>query len=309
MTVPPVDRWYRGNTHTHTTNSDGDAPPERVVAWYAEHGYDFLSLTDHNVLTGRLDLPEQLSGVLLVPGEEITMALDVHVNALGLSQVIPPPQPPADLASAELRGWLLEQALAAAAAQGALAHVNHPNYQWALDGDTLAAIADVRFLEVFNGHPLVHNAGDAEHASTEALWDHLLGLGRRVYGLATDDAHHYRTYSPLYANPGRGWLRVGASALTQTALFEALEAGRFYASTGVALAECAVRGPVVSLCIAAQPGERYTIEFVGPRGQVVHAEEGIESHYRLGAGQPYVRARVSASGGARAWLQPQFAVP
>jgi len=42
--------WYRGNTHTHSLWSDGDAAPEVVVAWYAENGYDWLSLTDHNVL-------------------------------------------------------------------------------------------------------------------------------------------------------------------------------------------------------------------------------------------------------------------
>jgi hypothetical protein len=203
----------------------------------------------------------------------------------------------------------VEQALTAAAAQGALAHVNHPNYKWALDRDTLAAIADVRFFEVFNGHPLVHNIGDADHMSTEALWDHLLGLGRGVYGLATDDAHHYVTYSPLYANPGRGWLRVGASALTQVALFEALDAGRFYASSGVTLAEYDARGLDVSLCIDGQPGERYTIEFVGPGGRVMHAEEGIESRYRLRAGEPYVRVKVSASTGGYAWLQPHFAAP
>ena len=27
-------RWYKGNTHTHTTYSDGDSPPEVVVDWY-----------------------------------------------------------------------------------------------------------------------------------------------------------------------------------------------------------------------------------------------------------------------------------
>jgi hypothetical protein len=43
-------QWYKGNTHTHTLWSDGDAAPEWVVAWYKEHGYDFLSLTDHNVV-------------------------------------------------------------------------------------------------------------------------------------------------------------------------------------------------------------------------------------------------------------------
>jgi len=307
LTAPSVAHWFKGNTHTHTTNSDGDAPPEQVIAWYAEHAYDFLSLTDHNVLTDPSTLAEQPEGLLLVRGEEITMALDVHVNALGISRVIAPPQPPADVPLSEHRTWLVEQALAAVAAQGALAHINHPNYKWALDRDTLSEIADLRFFEVFNGHPLVHNPGDADHVGTEALWDHLLGLGRRVYGVATDDAHHYQTYSPLFANPGRGWIRVGASELTQPALLEALDAGHFYASTGVSLAECDVRGGAISLHVDDQPGERYTIEFVGPDGLVVHAEEGVEARYRLRAGQPYVRARISASSGVQAWLQPVFA--
>lgn len=47
---PDEPRWYRGNTHTHTLWSDGDAAPELVVDWYRAHGYDFLALSDHNVL-------------------------------------------------------------------------------------------------------------------------------------------------------------------------------------------------------------------------------------------------------------------
>ena len=31
-------RWYKGNTHTHTLNSDGDSTPDEVVRWYREHG-------------------------------------------------------------------------------------------------------------------------------------------------------------------------------------------------------------------------------------------------------------------------------
>jgi hypothetical protein len=42
--------WYRGNTHTHSLWSDGDAAPEAVVAWYKDHGYDWLAITDHDVL-------------------------------------------------------------------------------------------------------------------------------------------------------------------------------------------------------------------------------------------------------------------
>ncbi|HAW94886.1 MAG TPA: histidinol-phosphatase, partial [Phycisphaerales bacterium] len=43
-------RWYRGNTHTHTLWSDGDAPPEHAVKWYVDNDYDFLVLSDHNVM-------------------------------------------------------------------------------------------------------------------------------------------------------------------------------------------------------------------------------------------------------------------
>lgn len=44
-------RWYRGNTHTHTLWSDGDAAPEISVAWYKNAGYDFLCLSDHDILS------------------------------------------------------------------------------------------------------------------------------------------------------------------------------------------------------------------------------------------------------------------
>lgn len=44
-------RWYKGNTHTHSFWSDGDDYPEMIMEWYKSHGYDFISLSDHNILT------------------------------------------------------------------------------------------------------------------------------------------------------------------------------------------------------------------------------------------------------------------
>ncbi len=44
-------QWWKGNLHTHTFWSDGDDFPEMVVQWYKDHGYHFLSLTDHNRLS------------------------------------------------------------------------------------------------------------------------------------------------------------------------------------------------------------------------------------------------------------------
>ncbi len=43
--------WWKGNLHTHTLWSDGDQFPEVVTQWYYKHGYHFLALSDHNVLS------------------------------------------------------------------------------------------------------------------------------------------------------------------------------------------------------------------------------------------------------------------
>jgi len=45
-----AQEWYRGNLHTHSYWSDGDDFPEMIVDWYKTHEYDFIALSDHNVL-------------------------------------------------------------------------------------------------------------------------------------------------------------------------------------------------------------------------------------------------------------------
>lgn len=47
----PEPRWWKGNLHTHTFWSDGNDFPEMVTEWYANHGYNFLALSDHNTLS------------------------------------------------------------------------------------------------------------------------------------------------------------------------------------------------------------------------------------------------------------------
>ncbi|MEZ5432297.1 MAG: hypothetical protein R3F31_14200 [Verrucomicrobiales bacterium] len=42
--------YYRGNTHTHSLWSDGNDFPEMIVDWYQQQGYDFIALSDHNIL-------------------------------------------------------------------------------------------------------------------------------------------------------------------------------------------------------------------------------------------------------------------
>ncbi|MFW6124334.1 MAG: PHP domain-containing protein [Acidobacteriota bacterium] len=44
-------KWYKGNTHCHTLNSDGDSYPRQVIRWYRDHEYNFLVISDHNFIT------------------------------------------------------------------------------------------------------------------------------------------------------------------------------------------------------------------------------------------------------------------
>jgi hypothetical protein len=47
----PSLKWWRGNTHTHSLWSDGNDFPEMIADWYASRGYNFLALSDHNILS------------------------------------------------------------------------------------------------------------------------------------------------------------------------------------------------------------------------------------------------------------------
>lgn len=71
--------WLKGNLHSHSTVSDGNLHPESVIRAYADKGYDFLSLTDHNVYTQY----EDYQNLLMIPGFELTCYLNqkrVHLN-------------------------------------------------------------------------------------------------------------------------------------------------------------------------------------------------------------------------------------
>src|SRR5437016_11868076 len=49
--TPHAARFWKGNLHTHSLWSDGDDFPEMIADWYKQHGYHFLALTDHNLLS------------------------------------------------------------------------------------------------------------------------------------------------------------------------------------------------------------------------------------------------------------------
>lgn len=51
-----VRKWKKGCLHCHTLWSDGRSLPEMVLRRYRDDGYDFVCLSDHNLIQNRNDL-------------------------------------------------------------------------------------------------------------------------------------------------------------------------------------------------------------------------------------------------------------
>jgi hypothetical protein len=371
--LPPG--WWKGNLHTHSLWSDGDDYPEMITRWYKEHGYHFLALSDHNVLSegerwidaarSRGGLPalmkyrqrfgsdwvetrerdgaqqvrlrplaefrgrfEEPGRFLMIQSEEITAERTVHVNATNLQKLITPRGGETTLAVMQNN---VDAVLAQRRETGQpmFPHLNHPNFHWAVTAEDLMQVRGERFFEVYNGHPQVYNEGDARHASTERIWDivlaHRLAEPRvePMYGLATDDSHHYHAFGPSHPNSGRGWIVVRAPGLTAAAIVAAMEQGDFYASTGVRLRTVERAGNRLALEIVPEPGVTYATQFIGTRrnagrrsepvrdtdgmplpvtrrysdaiGAVLAEVPGLSPAYPLRGDELYVRAKVTSS--------------
>jgi len=302
--IPAGARWLKGNTHTHTTNSDGDTPAVDVALWYKKHGYRFLVLSDHNVFTDPVTLSALAdSNFLLLPGEEVTTSFErkaVHVNALAVTRVIAP------VKDSTLLGTV-QKTIDVIRAEGAIPHINHPNFLWSIDSATLFRVRNDKLFEIFNGHPTVHNLGGGDWPSMEEVWDGLLSGGKRLYGIAVDDAHHFQgEFSAARANPGRGWVVVRTPTLATASIVHALEAGQFYASSGVTLSDVSVSPSTLRIRIAQQGDFKYTTRFIGADGTVLATDRTLNPTYTLKGREQYVRARIIDSGGAAAWVQPVF---
>lgn len=327
---PP--RWFRGNTHAHTVLcGHADSAPSVVAGWYLDHGYHFAVLSEHNLFIdpATVELPAgRRADFLLVPGEELTGPRGVHTSAVGIRALVeggaPKETPAADV---------IAKHVAVTLDAGGVPILNHPNYRWGVRADDMLAVERLQLFELRNGHPDVNDEGDATHPSTEALWDTLLSAGRVAYGVASDDAHHFKASAPDLSNPGRGWVVVQAPELTTAAIVDALKAGRFYASSGVALSDlrtgprwlelevdhdatCAelARGFVAGRRADADAAIGLTLEAIGRDGRVLATHAGPRARFELPEGEPYLRVRatwtVAAEDGGReryfAWTQPVF---
>ncbi|NLS78561.1 MAG: hypothetical protein GXY76_15010 [Chloroflexi bacterium] len=233
--------WYKGNTHIHTTASDGGHTSAEVARMYAEQGYHFLFHADHWVAS---DVAAEADPYPLLWLDGIELHGDdrggnpYHIVCLGRFQGLD-------------REIGLVAALEAARAQDGLIILAHPDWI----GNTLEDALRYGFagVEVYN-HVCRWLNGKS---SGEVYWHAMLERNPATLGLAVDDAH----IRPEHPGWNGGWIMVNAPACTPEAVVSAVRAGNFYSTLGPEFHDIRAEGRRVTI----QTSPVQFARLVGPR--------------------------------------------
>ena len=263
----------------------------------------FVKLKTLDEYRSRFEKEEEF---LILKSEEITDSYDgkpVHMNATNIKSRIEPRHGNSMVEVLQNNiNAVLEQR--EATGQPMFPHINHPNFGWAMTAEDLKQLKGERFFEVYNGHPAVHNYGDSARLGTEAMWDiinhhYLKNDQELMLGLATDDSHNYHTFGPQYSNTGRGWVMVSSEELSPEALIRNLEAGNFYASTGVSLIKFGLRQNEYIVEVSPEPNVQYQIQIMvwlegDEQATLMEPVSANKNTYQLSGRELFIRAKITS---------------
>ncbi len=304
-------RFYRGNLHTHSDQSDGRLGVEDVVTLYRDAGYDFLSITDHFLPGGRFGKEVEFIQVtdtstfitdtfLTIPGAEIhgpalANGEPWHFVAIGLPQPFPRVGEQETGPQIAARAW----------SSGAFVAAAHPAWYSQTIDDIRPVLPYLHSIETYN-----HACNGVDRADGWYTLDELLGTGegRTLTGIATDDAH-FRPHIGEPVNALGGWVMVRADRLDHDAIMAGLKAGHFYSSTGPELYDVRIGSDEV--IVACSPVSSIIVTGKGARSQTIHGSDLTEARLPLEkfVADGYLRVTVRDADGRRAWTNPVILDP
>lgn len=271
----------RGNLHTHSSLSDGADEPQKVIEAYADCGYDFLELTDHDRLADLRSLASYDSrDMLLIPGNEIS-ANGPHILHINASAPVAP-DPDRQKVIDDIRR------------SGGFAIVNHPNWQQRFDH---CPIADMERWQGYAGIEIYNGVIRRVEGSPDATgkWDMLLSQGRRVWGFATDDSHKAD-------DRAIAWNVAFCARRSLDAVVGALASGAFYASTGVVITDIRVQDGSITV----ETENARKVAAVADFGRRIAQRAGSALTVEVPAAVRYLRFECYGCGEEQAWTQPFF---
>ncbi|MDH7571496.1 MAG: CehA/McbA family metallohydrolase [Armatimonadota bacterium] len=291
-------QWFRGNTHTHSTVSDGRLTvPERFAA-YRDAGYHFLVLTDHGRVSDVSAYNDD--GFLAISGTELHPANPYggdtyHFVAIDVHEPIP------------VAGRHPNEVIEEVRARGGHVVLCHP--YWC--GHTLYDLMPIEgcfAVEVYND-----TCAGIGKSTSETHWDDLLDWKGPLLGIACDDAHGAEH------DCFHGWVMVKATDLSRESILNALVTGSFYSTMGPALHDVAlvstkeVRDGVEverrKVVVRSSPVRSIVFKAQRSRGRRHLAPEGgflEQAEFTLNGSEKYVRVELTDEFGRKAWSNPIF---
>lgn len=80
--------WHKGDSHLHTTFSDGSGSPTASANTAKALGCGYSTITDHNTFSGATEFQNQSTSTFIgLAGEEVTRS-DGHVLAYGITSLV-----------------------------------------------------------------------------------------------------------------------------------------------------------------------------------------------------------------------------
>ncbi|MDL4839251.1 CehA/McbA family metallohydrolase [Aquibacillus rhizosphaerae] len=231
-------QWYKGDFHTHTSQTDGKMTPKTNIQQAKKMGLDFFVATDHNIVPTKWVDDNQ---VLVIPGVEITSSQG-HFNALGVNKWLDW-RPSCEDGGMESEVGMNRILKEVKEAKG-LRSINHPNlapWHWTFQETDLN---EVETIEIWNDPTFEDNIQATEQALV--IWDTLLNDGHRIFGIGGSDSHllpedSYKEGGPpsLIGDPAT---YVYAKDLSADSILKAVSEGKVYVSRGPAIDIVVVSG-------------------------------------------------------------------
>ncbi|GLX67166.1 hypothetical protein [Paenibacillus glycanilyticus] len=302
-------RKYKGNIHTHSTRSDGQYEPETVIQAYKDKGYDFMCLSDHEIYWKSDAYNEE--DYILLSGYEMACEMSwretgqqYHIHGL-LDESLGASVPfghDEEHAKPDYEDLATIQALIdEMRAKGNLVIMNHPTWSRNKPEDLLA-LRHYSAIEIYN------HQSELDEAVGYGVrhWDYLLSHGRKVFGIAADDAHGGELDSAISEFFG-GWINVEAEDFSQQGIINAMKEGRYYSSNGPEIHDLRVEDGYLKIeCSPVKFIKFITHPFNGRTLYNKDAAPVQSGQFLLDSEMMYVRVECVDYEGNVAWSNPVF---
>ena len=283
------NKWYKGNLHTHTTRSDGRSEPADTVKLYKSNGYDFIVLTDHWVISDKIN---KTGDILQIAGCEYDTGNNVidgiyHVVAIGIDKNInlpkTDPKPTAQYIIDKIN------------ANNGIAILAHP--AWSMNTPS-----EIKKLHGLTGIEIYNTVSDMPRnlrGFSGVIVDRLAAENYILQCVASDDTHFYD------GDECKSFVWVKADELTQDSIIAAIKTGDFIASQNPFFSYTIDKNKTeIEVTCTPVKAVAFMTDTVYTHDRVTHGNDISYAKYKIKPSDTFIRIELIDNENRHAWSSP-----